>query len=366
MKQIQVPINPMNACFNIVESNLNKWLQLNSSIIQHISMYRLINFRYELKIQQKLKNLLSIFSLYLQHKFDNIIIIIQLTYHKICNNIIQFKHSQKQIQMNQPNPFNLIICLPINIYFPSNKIIQAQSENFKTFNLICFHLINNYIHMVKCQICQVELPDKLSFQKTGNQYYLEIYNAQKPYMLIQDQNGSYYNTLCSQKCSYASIISMSCVKSNIEQKFDLIFQRSQITQGIIEKITNLREFIGQEVTLTENVFKKKANLDINEEFGVQISKSIQQIVDNITNELIQHLEDAIKFSMSETEKINCIKKQVEQLLKDQGNINLLNHNGYLNLCEEDIKKYRVDEMIQLMEKIQSIKKQINQILSPKK
>ena len=35
------------------------------------------------------------------------------------------------------------------------------------------------------------------------------------------------------------------------------------------------------------------------------------------------------------------------------------------LCEQDIKKYRVDEMIQLMEKLEEAKKKINQILSEK-
>ena len=42
---------------------------------------------------------------------------------------------------------------------------------------------------------------------------------------------------------------------------------------------------------------------------------------------------------------------MEKLLNEYGNTDLLNNKGYFNLCEQDIKKYKVDEMIQLMEKI---------------
>ena len=69
--------------------------------------------------------------------------------------------------------------------------------------------------------------------------------------------------------------------------------------------------------------------------------------------------------MSEIEKINIIKQQVQKLLNEQGNINLLDHKNYVMLCEQDIKKYRVDEMIQLMEKLEEAKKKINQTLSEK-
>ncbi|KAM3147549.1 hypothetical protein pb186bvf_000356 [Paramecium bursaria] len=197
----------------------------------------------------------------------------------------------------------------------------------------------------------------------GNYYYCTEASSyqQYPKMLVLNNNRS-YDIVCSDQCSFTMIMSMNNIKSHIQDKFDLIFQ-SQITSGVTEKLINLRDYIKQEVTLTENVYKKKSIVNINEEFKFQISKSISQIVDNLTNELIQHLDEAIKFSMSETEKINCIKQQIEKLLNDQGNINLLNHKGHLDLCEQDVKKYKVDEMIKLMEKLQQVKKEINQILS---
>ena len=103
-----------------------------------------------------------------------------------------------------------------------------------------------------------------------------------------------------------------------------------------------------------------------EEFSKRKSQSILSLVDNITAEFIQHLDEAIKFSMSEIEKINSIKQHFENYLKEQGKINLLNQEGHLKLCEEDIKKYRVDEMIQLMENLRKAKLTINHILGEKK
>ena len=79
---------------------------------------------------------------------------------------------------------------------------------------------------------------------------------------------------------------MKDVIGHTEDKFDLIFRRSEIGNGIIEKLTNLRNFIDQEVILTENAYQIKNILDFKEEFRVQISKAISEIADNITNKLI--------------------------------------------------------------------------------
>ncbi|KAM3147545.1 hypothetical protein pb186bvf_000352 [Paramecium bursaria] len=196
--------------------------------------------------------------------------------------------------------------------------------------------------MVKCSMCTKQLPDKLTFAPSGNIYYLQdANNIQKPFMLIQYQNNAQYEVMCSEKCSVGKILLINSIKSHMKEKFNLIFKISQISDGIIEQFSALNQLLQQENTLTEAVYKKQNNTNLIEEFRIQISKSIQPIVFNLTNQLISHLDEAIKFSMSETEKINAFKQQLEKLLNEYGNTDLLNNKGYINLCKEDIKNTRL-------------------------
>ncbi|KAM3147544.1 hypothetical protein pb186bvf_000351 [Paramecium bursaria] len=187
----------------------------------------------------------------------------------------------------------------------------------------------------------------------GNYFSLNDPNKKENIeMLIKKFDGK-YDLIFPEKCFFDKIITMSTVKTYIEEKFALIFLKSQINSGIIQQMTTLNNLIQQEISY--KVYKSQTNSFKSDEYQKQISLSIQNVVDNLNNIFIQHSGQAIKFSMLQTEKINAIKIQVEKLLNKQGNLNLLDNKAHMNLYEEDIRKY----------KIQQVKKQINLTLCQK-
>ncbi|KAM3147554.1 hypothetical protein pb186bvf_000361 [Paramecium bursaria] len=267
--------------------------------------------------------------------------------------------------------YNILLKLKIlGIYLTLNKLYFLKFPKIYLFNYVKFSSKKQILKMISCLMCNRQTHnDILAFkphkqsQKGGNNFSLIDSNKIKDiHMLMKDNDGRYV-VFCSEKCFLDKILTMSTVKTYIKEKYALIFLKSQINSGIIQQMSTLNNLIQQGISLTQNVYSH-TNSFKSDEFQIQISLSIQNVINNFNNKFIQHLDEAIKFSMLQTEKVNIIKLQVEKLLNEQGNLNLLDNKAHLNLYEEDIRKYKVDEMIQLMEKIQQVTKQINQTLSP--
>ncbi|KAM3147540.1 hypothetical protein pb186bvf_000347 [Paramecium bursaria] len=274
-----------------------------------------------------------------QHKIQNAPLLI------IINKFILCQYDLYYLKIAQINKF-------FQFKFYIQNILQQKNQSIIRMIKKTHQLIYKFYIMVCCVICSDD----------GNYGILRqnISNSN----LKKDKMGLNYEPYCA-KCLYKKLRNNDEVYQNALEKEcpDILFYQSQINQGILSKLRGLSQLINQGEHYIDQIYRRQHQFVYQGQFRQRISQSILPIIQQLSSEFISSLYEAIKFATIETNKIKKIKQKIELVLNEYGDVSLLNHEDYLNICQQDIKKYNVENMMHLADKIQQAKERITFVLN---
>ncbi|KAM3147555.1 hypothetical protein pb186bvf_000362 [Paramecium bursaria] len=144
---------------------------------------------------------------------------------------------------------------------------------------------------------------------------------------------------------------------NIFEQVNLETEIAPLFRVLFDCINQAEKLTG---TLTKNELKTQEFLNgLKKEIQGQVGAKIISFCEKVT----ENLQNSIQVAMSETAKIHKVKDQFQEFLANSGAQNLIDYDSHLRTFDADIKKYKIEEMISLMDTLRQTQLRIRFILS---